>query len=381
MNNSENKDSYLSDYNENFFYFFPSVQITIGAKRGLIYNTITRETFVLPKSYLEFIPQMRNKKIFELFDFVENGKDDFNDFIHFLIESNLGMLVDSLTSFPEIEEKYESPEQIENSIIDVSHPLDLTILKKIVEGLNILGCKYLQVRSYEFLSLDQLEMIVKLIGDSTIKSIEIITKYDASLEKEDILLFVKKYSLISTIYFHTSDKDQHFYDPAIKDYLGGGLVYLTKQKITSALNCGQINKKHFVPKGFPDAFLNKCYNSCLYKKISVDASGNIKNCPSMAKNYGNIENTSLEDVLNKEGFKDVWNINKDKITGCKDCEFRHICTDCRAYTENPEDIYSKPLKCGYSPYTNEWEEWSNNPLKQKAIAYYGLKETTTYKAS
>lgn len=64
----------------------------------------------------------------------------------------------------------------------------------------------------------------------------------------------------------------------------------------------------------------------------------------------------------------------DQIHICKDCEFRHICTDCRAYIEDPDDIYSKPLKCGYNPYTGEWAEWSTNPLKQKAIQYYGMEE-------
>ena len=36
---------------------------------------------------------------------------------------------------------------------------------------------------------------------------------------------------------------------------------------------------------------------------------------------------------------------------------------------------SKPLKCGYNPYTGEWEEWSQNPIKQKIIKYYGIDET------
>jgi hypothetical protein len=37
-------------------------------------------------------------------------------------------------------------------------------------------------------------------------------------------------------------------------------------------------------------------------------------------------------------------------------------------------MYSKPLKCGYNPYTCEWEEWSTHPMKQKAIEYYGMQE-------
>ncbi len=55
-------------------------------------------------------------------------------------------------------------------------------------------------------------------------------------------------------------------------------------------------------------------------------------------------------------------------------EFRYICTDYRAYVEDPEDILSKPLKCGYNPYTGEWSEWSTNPLKQKAIDIYGMRD-------
>jgi len=94
----------------------------------------------------------------------------------------------------------------------------------------------------------------------------------------------------------------------------------------------------------------------------------------MAKSYGNIRDTKLLDVVNDPEFQKVWHIKKDEITKCKDCEFRHICTDCRAYIENPNDIYSAPLKCGYNPYTCEWEEWSTNPLKQQAIDYYGMRE-------
>ena len=48
------------------------------------------------------------------------------------------------------------------------------------------------------------------------------------------------------------------------------------------------------------------------------------------------------------------NIKKDQISVCKDCEFRYVCTDCRAYTQNSGDQYSKPLKCNYDPYTATW---------------------------
>lgn len=97
----------------------------------------------------------------------------------------------------------------------------------------------------------------------------------------------------------------------------------------------------------------------------------------MPQSFGNINETTLEEAIGLQGFKKYWNLTKDQVEGCKDCEFRYVCTDCRAYTEqthfNQSDLdCSKPLKCGYNPYTTEWEEWSINPLKQNSIENYGL---------
>ncbi|WP_407498921.1 hypothetical protein [Elizabethkingia anophelis] len=80
-----------------------------------------------------------------------------------------------------------------------------------------------------------------------------------------------------------------------------------------------------------------------------------------------MKETTLKNVLNHPEFKQYWNLTKDGVDVCKDCEFRYICTDCRAYTEqtyiNNDGLdISKPLKCGYDPYTVEWQKWSTNPL-------------------
>lgn len=143
------------------------------------------------------------------------------------------------------------------------------------------------------------------------------------------------------------------------------------RNIVNEKHCGIINDEYFYSniKLFSES---QHHNTCLNKKIAIDKNGNIKNCPSMSENFGNIKDTSLSEALNKNNFKKYWNITKDQIEICKDCEFRHICTDCRAYIEEPDNQYSKPLKCGYNPYTNEWSEWSTNPLKQKGIEAYGL---------
>ena len=90
--------------------------------------------------------------------------------------------------------------------------------------------------------------------------------------------------------------------------------------------------------------------------------------------------TQGSEEINISDFKDKWNIAKDQIKICKDCEFRYSCSDCRAYLEIPDDIYSKPLKCGYNPYTTEWEDWNQKSVSFSAIQYYGMLEEVPIQA-
>ncbi len=78
----------------------------------------------------------------------------------------------------------------------------------------------------------------------------------------------------------------------------------------------------------------------------------------MKKSFGNIKDTTLEEALEKPGFKDLWSIKKDDIQVCKDCEFRYMCSDCRVYVKDSSNIFSKPKYCTYNPYTakNETNE-------------------------
>ena len=32
-----------------------------------------------------------------------------------------------------------------------------------------------------------------------------------------------------------------------------------------------------------------------------------------------------------------------------------MCTDCRVFIKDPENIYSQPAKCTYNPYIAKWQ--------------------------
>jgi radical SAM protein with 4Fe4S-binding SPASM domain len=73
----------------------------------------------------------------------------------------------------------------------------------------------------------------------------------------------------------------------------------------------------------------------------------------MLEDFGDIRTTPLREALEMPGFRDRWSVTKDSVGVCRDCEFRYICTDCRAYTDGGDPL-GKPAKCTYDPYTATW---------------------------
>jgi SPASM domain peptide maturase of grasp-with-spasm system len=217
------------------------------------------------------------------------------------------------------------------------------------------------------MTIKSISSLISLTSKSKINSIELILPFMEENSFQDFELFVKEYPQISLITVYGANKDEAINMTGDKF----GIIFYVKEKVYSEKCCGKINPSFFTinTRTFMES---QNFNSCLNRKVSVDKVGEIKNCPSMQNSYGNVMNTLIRDVVKNTKFSDVWSKSKSTISECKVCEFRHICTDCRAYVEDPNDDSSKPLKCGYNPLTGEWSEWSENPLKKKAMEYYNI---------
>ena len=357
------QDSYNS-----YFNIFSNCLLVKGIKRSLIVDTQREDYHIIPNDLYEILVKTKRVKLNQIFS--EYGDDNFDviqDYFYNLIKLELGFYLDELEIdlFPDLSLEYVSPFFINNCVVEELYSIEY--YKKIIPELENLGCEYLEIVLYNSISNKELFKILNLFDKTSIKHIGLIVKYDLTKDLDLIKLLTFTNLRLSKIIFHTHNDE---YSLDFRQYNLTDVVF-TKIKITNYNFCGNIKSNYFTTNTlhFTES---QNYNTCLNKKISIDKNGDIRNCPAMPEGFGNIKDTTLEEALNKSNFKKYWNINKDQISVCKDCEFRHVCTDCRAFTEDPEDQYAKPLKCGYSPYTNVWEEWSTNPLKQKAIEYYGM---------
>jgi SPASM domain peptide maturase of grasp-with-spasm system len=360
---------------EKSFLLYSSCIPVKGYSRSIICDLQYNKYSLIPNSLFEILQKFNGKTLPDVLSVFKNEgeKEVIREYFDFLHEGNFIFFTNHTESFPKMSLDWKEPLPINNAIIDFSSENKNEVINYL-DKIDKLGVKFLQLRYFdteveinELLALNEfLENI-----ESSIISISYVLKYNSQFNENSINDLLMKFPRITSMLFYEAPKDFDYF--LIKE----NTVFFFENKILSEISCGLINEGNFAIniKSFTES-LN--HNSCLNRKISIDKDGNIKNCPSMTQSFGNIKDTTLEEALSHPDFKKYWNVTKDQIAVCKDCEFRHICTDCRAYTERTHfegDIdLSKPVKCGYNPYTNEWAEWSINPLKQKAIEYYGMQE-------
>lgn len=329
------------------FKLFPYCMPVKGYSRSIICNLHRQNFIFIPNSLFDLLIEIENNSF-------EDIKEKYSNNDYEVIEKNLTFLVDkefafrvqnSISSnFTPLKLDWKSPSIITNAIIDINNNSDFDF-QNIFNQLDELHCKSLQLRFYDFLNIDILAKILSLLDGLSILSTELLLPYNEAFLTDKLTPFLKNDNSVTTVYFFSSPKFE------IVKYNSTDLIFTTNI-ISSEQDCGNISPAFFSVnlKCFTES---QKFNSCLNRKVSINTKGEIKNCPAMDFSFGNIKLHKLKDVVNSKPFRKNWNINKDKIDICKDCEFRFICTDCRAIREDKSNFYSKPAKCTYNPYTNE----------------------------
>jgi SPASM domain peptide maturase of grasp-with-spasm system len=355
-----------------YFNLFSDILITKGVNRILISDLQRNSSELQSLELNSLVEELKSNSIEEVFAFYdEESKEIVQEYLNFLLEKEYGFITENNwdENFPPLSLAFTDASTISNIFIETA---DLLLSPQLVQSIENLGIRHLVVYCESELSLSSFLVLEDTLNGSCLESIEIFSPYHSGVDEGFIKTLNEKCTRIYSLIFHKCEKAPF----EVVDIFKFNLVF-TSQYLKINF-CGKVDLKYF------DTNLMKVleavnHNSCLNKKIGIDINGNIKNCPAMPQIFGNINNTSLEEALNAKEFRAYWNITKNDIMVCMDCEFRNVCTDCRAFTERTHinhaglDI-SKPLKCGYNPTTNQWEEWSANPLKQKAIQHYGMQQ-------
>ena len=77
-------------------------------------------------------------------------------------------------------------------------------------------------------------------------------------------------------------------------------------------------------------------NSCWGHKIAITKDSILRPCIYSGINLGKLDTIKFNQLI--DSIKIYWDLTKDHIDKCKDCELRYVCFDCR---EIARRVYKK----------------------------------------
>ncbi len=333
---------------DDILHIYNNCILTKGVLRGSIVDLYRKRIEFIPNELIDLLEKYNGLKIDLIYNETDQMYHDIlEEYFNFLLKHEFIYLSQTKEPFLPLNTDFESPKKILSSIIDLNSNSTYNIklaIKKIVD----LNCHNLQIRFYHHdISLQLLDNILSYTNNTVLRNIELLLPYN-SKQINSFKQLISKYNRVYTVIFHSYDKKDTVEESELHQFI------YTSNKIDSCSFCGYISPFYFDFTHYA-YLIGENYNSCLYKKIAVDINGYIKNCPSLDENFGHIDEfIELNTIINLPAFQKYWNITKEKIEVCKTCEFRKICTDCRAYIHNSHYIYSKPKKCSYEPSQANW---------------------------
>ncbi len=352
------------------FVLSSSCRAVKGANRSVLVDYLRKDAHIIPNDFYEILGILDRNKVNDVLEMIdEASQESFFGFVDFLLEHEFGFLTLEPERFPKVSEAidYDEIVVLKDAIIEIDQAtFEVSNFEKVIDQISDLNCNDLQIRFVSSAGGEFLREVLEIVNRSNVNFMELHLTYHKRLEQDFLFKLLDTITALSKIYLYDSPKNEIVgYSIEREDYLplNMGNIYYIKTPLAED-HCGVITFESLTFDNGGAHNLHKSYNGCLYKKLTIDRHGNIKNCPAMTKIHGHASETRLEDVLKDEKFRTLWTVKKDDIAVCKDCEFRYNCTDCRAFLTDPEDIYSKPMKCGYNPYTNKWEEWSKSLLRR-----------------
>ena len=158
----------LISFKNKYLYLFADCYPVKGHTRTALCDISRQKIYFVDNSYFELIAELKNKTIDTINLLLEDEEDRayFSEFITFLLDNELAIVVDDINLFPAIKLKWDHPSIIVNSIIDIRN--EIHDFNKIFLELDQLGCYNIQIRAYKNLSYQAIEDILIIAKDTNL---------------------------------------------------------------------------------------------------------------------------------------------------------------------------------------------------------------------
>lgn len=331
------------------FRVHPTCKPIKGTRRSVIYDLDRYTYHFIPNTLYDILVSEEKINFDKLkVQFDRNEHIILDEYFKYLIDKEL-IFTDSVTNFEyfsSIQTEWSSPSIISNVIVEDSLGHDW---QKIIEVLNNISCKHLQIR---LTSVQNFLLLLKHIDgfiESSVSSIEVHLPYDEILNQENIQSIIKEHLLIVRYFIYNSPKKDYLSSP-----FSSTVVYYRTNDFAVMSSLQPMNSKSFAVE-ISQFIESHNHNIYFNKKITIDKDGFYKMSPHDHEIFGHIDHHNIREVVKNDNFTRYWGIKKDDMLKCKGCELRYMCCyEGVPVLDAVSGKYYYDQDCGYDPVTAEF---------------------------
>jgi SPASM domain peptide maturase of grasp-with-spasm system len=306
--------SSVTTLNDQYFSLYSYCIPVLGKDSAIICNFQSASYTTIPLFIYEVLTEYLDYSISKISEVYNDENGDILKYFNLLAKRKVGLFTAEPNKFDKIEMVWKSPYPIASAVVEVKDPGGFNYLG-LLDQLQELQCVHLELRFFDGCDLDFLQRLLNHSNESCLKSIDLLLPYygvNRKLKKLTALVKESK-KVACTVLYGTSDKIELIED----------CIFSTDQLLNTSKSFKDIPADEYVinlPFFCESMFFNPYYN----RKVGIDHEGNIKNCTSHEKSFGNINSHLLSDVIHTEEFRKLWFVNNDKIEGLKDSPLRYF---------------------------------------------------------
>lgn len=348
----------MTSYNQNktVFKLYACCISVMGKRRSVVYDLQRGNNYYfIPNILHEILTEHENKTLAGICEIYGNEhRKQIEEYFQFLIQNELGFYCNNPENFPNLDRTWKYANPITNAIIEIED-LEWIDCDRVLEQLDEVGCVALQLKLFSDFSVDLIESeFLQKTENNRLKSIELFIHYNEKINLEIIEYLCEKYRRLSMVIIHSCPEGVDLNKPIQGNWITP--IFSIQESLRSDKENQLMRPEYFYVN--LDVFTEAHHHHTYFnRKVVIDSKGEIRNCPTIKKSFGNIAKMDLAEVIQQLDFQELWHIRKDETRICKDCEFRYMCVDSRTplWDENKKEWYHKQ-DCPYNPKTAFWAD-------------------------
>jgi SPASM domain peptide maturase of grasp-with-spasm system len=301
-----------------------------GKERSAIYDLRSGIIKIIPNQMFEVIATLQTSPLDDVRQEYAEDEAIFDEYCNFLLSNNLAFLTTEPHCFPPLAIAYNCPKHIANAVVEYS--FEHYSLEALLEELNDLNCKDLELRVWNCEDARKLAALSNATKSKSFRSINLFLEYTEWLSLPFLESLYAANAKLSRVIVYNSPVEANSYKYPHKVLLRKENYKDTKFKEGIPKDTYCINMEYFMEANF--------YNPYYNKKVAVDYRGDVKNCLLHSNAFGNLNEKKLAEIVNDSGFQVMWRANHDKINGVRDSELRYCMVVSDKLAEDAPECFS-----------------------------------------